>query len=189
MPNNQVNLELELQARDCQSRWPNVQILLGTNLVYDGPVVGSQLITASIDVTDFSTELIVVMYGKTEQDTIVGQDGNILQNQSLHISKLVLNGVDIIKNRFIYKGLFNMTLLPQKTEFFRKHNIKTSVTDYNFYENGTWSLPLELPILTGITKYVTTTEVYEKIDYQSTLLDIINKINIFTKDKKDGRTQ
>ena len=183
MPNNQVDLELELHAHDCQQRWPNVQVLLGTNLVYDGPVTGSQMVTASMDITDSSTELIVVMYGKTEQDTVVGQDGNILQNQSLHISKLILNGVDIIKNKFVYKGLFKMVLSAQKTEFFKNNNIPTQTRDYNFYENGTWTLPLELPILTGLVKAVSTTEAYEKIDYHSTMADIINKINIFTKEK------
>lgn len=183
MPNNQVNLELELHAYDCQQRWPNVQVLLGTNLVYDGPVVGSQLVTTSMDITDSNTKLIVVMYGKTEQDTVVGQDGNILQNQSLHISKLILNGVDIIKNKFVYKGLFKMVLSAQKTEFFKNNNISTQTRDYNFYENGTWTLLLELPILTGLIKAVSTTEAYEKIDYHSTMADIINKINIFTKEK------
>jgi hypothetical protein len=183
MPGNQVNLELELHAHDCQRRWPNVQVLLGTNLIYNGPVIDSQLITASINITDPSTELIVVMYGKTEQDTVVGTDGNILQNQSLHISKLVLNGVDIIKNNFVYKGSFKMVLSAEKTEFFRNNNISTQTADYNFYENGTWTLPLELPILTGLVRSVSTTEAYEKIDYHSTMTDIINKINIFTEEK------
>ena len=141
------------------------------------------MITASINITDPSTELVVVMYGKTEQDTIVGTDGNILQNQSLHISKLILNGVDIIKNKFVYKGSFKMILSAQKIEFFKNNNIATKTADYNFYENGTWTLPLELPILTGLVRAVSTTEAYEKIDYYSTMADIINKINIFAKEK------
>lgn len=188
MPDNQVNLQLELRANDCQGRWPNARILLGTNLIYNGPVVGTRIITANINMLDSSTNLTVVIYGKTDQDTVVGTDGNILHNQSLHISKLILNGVDIVKNKFIYKGLFTMLLSDQKTEFFRKNNIETTVTDYNFYENGSWILPLELPILTGLAKAVSSTEAYEKIDYQSTLTDIFNKINIFTKDNQNVRT-
>jgi hypothetical protein len=181
MPGNTVELDLELAACECQGKWPTVEIWLGNNQVYNGPIIKSKIIKTRLELLENLTSLKIIMYGKTDKDTLVDNYGNIIQNQSLHLCKLLLNGVDVIKNKFVYKGIFKMLLSEQKTRFFEDNNIATEVTDYNFYENGTWTLLLQLPILTGIVKTVATTEMYEKIDYSDSMSDIIDKINTFTR--------
>jgi hypothetical protein len=181
MPGNTVELDLELAACECQGKWPTVEIWLGNNQVYNGPIIKSKIIKTRLELSETLTSLKIIMYGKTDKDTLVDNYGNIIQNQSLHLCKLLLNGVDVIKNKFVYKGIFKMLLSEQKTRFFEDNNIATEVTDYNFYENGTWTLLLQLPILTGIVKTVATTEMYEKIDYSDLMSDIIDKINTFTR--------
>ena len=181
MPGNTVELDLELAACECQGKWPTVEIWLGNNQVYNGPIIKSKIIKTRLELSETLTSLKIIMYGKTDKDTLVDNYGNIIQNQSLHLCKLLLNGVDVIKNKFVYKGIFKMLLSEQKTRFFEDNDIATEVTDYNFYENGTWTLLLQLPILTGIVKTVATTEMYEKIDYSDSMSDIINKINTLTR--------
>lgn len=193
MPNGQVIMSLELTARDCNGRWPNAEVLLGDYSIYCGPIIKSKIIVANLEVVDTSTKLIIRIHGKTNNDTVTDEYGNILQNQSAHLSQLTLNDVDIvkdgaIKHKVAYKGVFQMLVDAEKMNFFNKNNISTEVTDYNFYENGTWTLPLDLPILTGLVRAVATTEAYEKIDYHSTISDIINKINNFTKEKSNVGT-
>jgi hypothetical protein len=193
MPDSRVNMTLELTACDCNGRWPNAEVSLGDYLIYCGPIIKSKIIVANVEVIDASTKLIIKIHSKTNDDTVTDEYGNILQNQSAHLRQLTLNDVDIVKNcvikhKVIYKGVFQMSLDAEKMNFFNQNNISTEVIDYNFYENGTWTLPLDLPILTGLVRSIATTEAYEKIDYHSTMSDIINKINSFTKEKLNART-
>ena len=102
MPGNTVELNLELVSCECQDKWPNVEILLGNNQVYNGPIIKSKLITTKLEISEKITNLKIIMYGKTDKDTLVDDHGNIAQNQSLHLHKLLLNGVDVIKNKFVY---------------------------------------------------------------------------------------
>jgi hypothetical protein len=63
-------------------------------------------------------------------------------------------------------------------EYFKNNNIAGENHDYHFYENGTWTLQIGLPVLTYIINNVKQIETFEKIQYADTITEIIQKLEI-----------
>jgi hypothetical protein len=175
-----LELSLSLHGVDCLESWPKCRVLVNDLEIFDGIVTDQQIIKYSkvFSSNEQSVTIKIIRYGKTDTDTKITSDGTIINNQILSISDLILNGINAIENNLIYKGIFNMQLLPNKQEYFLKNNIKTQINDFHFYENGVWELYLELPILTYIINTRKKLETYETIGYKQIMLDIINKIGI-----------
>jgi hypothetical protein len=175
-----LELSLSLVGQDCCGSWPKCKILINNLEIFDGTVIDKQIVKYSkiFNNNDHSVTIKIIRYGKTNIDTRTTSDGKITDNQILSINELMLNGINTIENNLIYKGIFNMDLSSDKREYFHKNNINTQTNDYHFYENGTWELYLELPILTYIINTRKKLETYETIGYQKIMLDIINKIGI-----------
>lgn len=175
-----LNLIITLSSIDCDDRWPSCKITIDDELIFDGQIVKIQKIifnkNFSGDVDNF--KLNIEMYGKTNQDTKLDKNGNIASNQMLEISELKLNSIDIIKNGLIYQGKFVMQLSKDKISYFKNNNISTENHDHHFYENGSWTLQIGLPVLTYIINNIKKTETFERIPYNDTMMAIIQKLEI-----------
>jgi len=175
-----LELALSLLGIDCCGSWPKCKVLINDLEIFNGTVIDKQIIKYSknFNINERSVTVKIVRYSKTNADTKTTSDGKITDNQILSIDELTLNGINAIENNLIYKGIFNMHLSPDKQEYFLKNNIDTQTNDYHFYENGTWELYLELPILTYIINTRKKLETYETIGYKQIMLNIINKLGI-----------
>jgi hypothetical protein len=171
-----VSINLTLESQSCENRWPCCRILIDQQEVFNGPIIVQEVIQASIDVKDKTASITIEYYNKTSQDTKVNEQGNIINNQTLNISKFKLNEVDIIKNRLIYQAEFVMSLDADKAKYFKEHGISDKNHDYHFYENGIWSLQIQIPVLTYIINTTKQLETFEKIPYDNLIEDIIKKL-------------
>lgn len=173
-----VNIDIELNSEDCNGRWPSCRVLIGEHEIFNGSVVHQQVIRESRNINDSSTFIKIEYYSKTSQDTKINNQGEIIANQMIGISKFKLNGVDIIRNGLIYRAEYVMKLDSSKEQHFKKHNISIRNHDYHFYENGVWSLQIEIPVLTYIINIIKQVETFEKIPYDNIIKDIIKKLEI-----------
>jgi hypothetical protein len=161
-----VDIDLTLDSEDCEGRWPRCRITIGDHEIFNDPIVRQQTIVDSKNIYDSSAEIRIEYYGKESTDTKINDQGQIIANQKMGISKFKLNGVDIIKNGLIYRAEYSMELDPDKQRYFKEHSISTKHHDYHFYENGVWSLQIEIPVLTYIINITKQVETFEKIPYQ-----------------------
>ena len=173
-----VDIDLTLDSEDCEGRWPSCRITIGDYGIFDGDIVGQKTIVDSTDIYDSSAEIRIEYYGKESVDTKIDDQGQIVANQKMGISKFKLNGVDIIKNGLIYRAEYSMKLDPDKQRYFKEHNISTKHHDYHFYENGVWSLQIEIPVLTYIINITKQVETFEKIPYNNIIKNIIEKLEL-----------
>ena len=71
-----------------------------------------------------------------------------------------------------------MQLDPDKEKYFNENNKATSNHNYHFYENGTWTLQIGIPVLTYIINTLKQVETYEKLPYDDIMIAIIKKLEI-----------
>ena len=174
-----LDLELTLTGVDCCGSWPKCKVLANDIKIFDGNVIREKSIKFSFVFKNVESVVIkIVRYGKTSMDTKIDIADKITDNQILSIGTMKINGVDLIKNNFIYTGKYTMHLSPAQKQYFLDHDIDTENSNYHFYENGEWHLYLEFPILTYIINKRKKLESYELISYQQTLNNIINKLGI-----------
>jgi hypothetical protein len=178
LDNKNVDIDLTLDSEDCESRWPGCRVTIDGHEIFNGIVVKQQSIVTSRNVNDSFSNIRIEYYGKEAKDTSVDNQGQIIANQNLGISKFKLNGVDIIKNGMIYQAKFIMNLDPNKEKYFKEHNIPNRNHDYHFYENGVWSLQIEIPVLKYIINITKQVETFEKIPYDNIIKDIIKKLEL-----------
>ena len=171
-----VRISLSLSSTSCQERWPRCRIELNNNIKFDDEIVSSLDIDIEEIVLNSITEFKIEIYGKTPKDTVLGPDGEIIENISLHIDKCKINGANIIDNGYINRGKYIMKLEADKKNYYDKHEFPVENNDYHFYENGNWVLTLPVPILKEIIKDVRTLETYETIDYQGLIKEIYKRI-------------
>lgn len=172
-----IQIQLEMSATPCQNKWPKCRIYLDDKLKFDNEIQESRVITIKEHSLDSIVTFKIEFYGKTNRDTVVNSDGKILENTSLHIRKCKINGANIIDNGFIMSGKYKMSLNDDKKQYYDDHGYAQESNDYHFYENGSWSLDLAVPVLKGIIEKVRILETFESIPYQNTLEEIYKKIS------------
>lgn len=175
-----LNLILNLSSTDCSGRWPRCKVLINDETIFDNVVKRCTTILYNNEFADHEklVTLSIYRYGKTSKDTKVDKNGNILENQMLQISSFMLNDIDIMKNNMIYRGKFKMNLSDNVKQYFINNNINIENHDYHFYENGIWTLQIELPVLTCIINNVKRMETFEKISYDDIMVSIAKKLEI-----------
>lgn len=175
-----LNLILALSAKDCDGRWPRCRVLINDKIIFDDEVQANTniLFNNEFDTVDTTAIIAIHRYGKTIDDIKIDTDGNIIDNQMLQITKLILNGVDIMKNNMIYQGKFIMHLSDEQVKYFKNNDIPAENHDYHFYENGKWTLQIGLPVLTYIINSIKQTETFEKIPYDDIMMAIIKKLEM-----------
>ena len=175
-----LEISLTLSAKDCDGRWPRCQVLINDKIIFDDEIKKTADIVYknNFDYDDNHVNFVINRYGKTDSDTKIDTNGNIIDNQMMEITKLMLNGIDIIKNNLIYQAKFVMDLSDNQLKYFKNNNIPSENHDYHFYENGQWTLQIGLPVLTYIINITKTTETFEQIPYSDVMNEIIEKLEI-----------
>ena len=166
-----IDLQFELQAHAAQGRWPCVCLRVDGIIVHNGPVINQQKFNYSSRSQSCQEKctIEIVLYNKDDQDTVLNEQGQIVENQSLSIVSVVANGVDLVKTNIIHKGFgsYSMNLSKEKHKYFVEHNINVGpTTGLDMFENGVWQIELGLPILSVITGLHDVIEPWERIQVE-----------------------
>lgn len=176
------DFRLNLTATSARGNWPTVKIWLDKKLIASGTVGidGFEYSYAEQLDMSLSRKVLEIEYvGKTNNDTVVDATGNILENQSLSISSLIVNKVDIVNNDIIQMlGNYTMNLDPEKLKYYQENNISLEpTTDLDMYENGYWQLTFPIPIVTNLAKIKNKEDPNEKWPDPVLIGEIVNTIH------------
>lgn len=122
-------LRLELEV----SKQPNFKITINNDVVYD------QTATEIIEITypyqqQKDIEINMWMDGKTDNDTVVDENGNILSDKYIKINRLIVNNFSLEKNyNFYYNNLNyynqnNESINVEQGFWFNDHKLNLSFT-------------------------------------------------------------
>jgi hypothetical protein len=178
-----IDICVVVQGFECLQRWPKIKISVDNHIVYCDQVVGLQKINYKCNASRDQKKCVIKIdyFDKTDLDTDVDLQGNIVSNQSVSINELWINGVDIIKTRAIHQniGNYTMTLSPQKYQHFVNHGINVDpTTSTHMFENGQWYVELELPLLSTLTAKHNFTEAWEKVNLTSIVDSLYQQLKI-----------
>ena len=178
---NKLDLQLVVVGIAVQDRWPCLRVIVDQKIVDDIAVIDTQTLNYSVvvDSAKQSCTLDIVYYNKTNQDTVVNNQGQILENQSVTIAQLTVNGVDLVKTRLIYSniGAYTMNLSQQKQQYFLENNINIEPShNLSMFENGTWTIKLGLPVLSFLSQKQQQVEIAEQQDIEPILEQIYQKV-------------
>lgn len=98
-------IEIDLTAFECNG-YPKFIIKKGTNILFNDYVKGNQIITVEYNNTIDEEELSFSMIGKDKFDTKVGENNEILLDKSIQFNKLVIDGIDLIKEKHFWNHHF-----------------------------------------------------------------------------------
>ena len=174
-----IKICLVLTGDAAQGRWPCVRINMNQQCVDDFAVTGTQQVEYEFTVEQQSCELEIVYYNKTDQDTVVNRQGEILENQSVTVNEITINGVDLVRTNLIFRdiGCYTMLLSDPKKQYFLDHDINTGPShSLGMFENGTWAIRLGVPVLSFLSQKQQHTELAEQQDTQPILEEIYQKI-------------
>jgi hypothetical protein len=151
---NHFNLKIGLQGNPAQSRYPNVRVTVNDTVIYDAPIV--DYVEVPFDAVEDSTDyqVLIEYHSKTNNDTVVDNQGHIVENQHVKIVKMVVNEVDIIPSQIIYNlGNYTKNLTKEQREYYLEHGYDVGPThSLELYENGQWTLDFKMPVLPEFIK-------------------------------------
>ena len=104
---------------------PKVKIYVGDQKIYDDIVLVEKKIEKTLDLTDDSEhQLTITLHGKTEEDTAIDDNGNILNDQLIKLTDVMIDDVSIIgsmsvdQEKFYYEHDGNGSHELKKHPFF-----------------------------------------------------------------------
>jgi hypothetical protein len=178
---DRFDFQLELSSTSAEGRWPTVNVWIDGKLAHSSKVIKQHEYTYS-EILDMSLDakVLEIEYAdKTNQDTTTDADGEILENQSLTIKQLIVNGIDLIQNQTLYRlGDYTMYLPPEKRAYYIEHGYSVEPThSLTMFENGKWRITMPLPITTNIVKLKAVQELHEKWPDPELLNAIVDTVN------------
>jgi hypothetical protein len=172
----EINIDLTLQGFCCQDRWPRAQLFVDENLVFDGAIEETTVITYQGITSGEHCKISLIYFNKTDADTTVDEAGNIEQNQKIEIKKWVINNMDIVKNNVIHSGLgcYTPNLSPEKYKYFIENNHGVGpTTSLDMSENGEWQLNFKTPVsMFLLDKLHGEIPVHQSFDLESVIVDV-----------------
>jgi hypothetical protein len=108
MATEKLKFKLELYAT-MWDRPPHAEILIGDNSHFKGDITGTE---DKPDVIEFEHEftegekgeLIIKRSGKTKGQTVINENGDVLQDQLLHIKSIEIDEINI--GGLVYEGVY-----------------------------------------------------------------------------------
>ena len=86
---------------------PKVKIYVDDQKIYDDIVLVEKKIEKTLELADDSEhQLIITLHGKTEEDTVIDDNGNILNDQLIKLKDIMIDDVSIIESMSINQEKF-----------------------------------------------------------------------------------
>ena len=129
-------LTLKFKATECNG-WPKIRVLIDLDIIESCEFISDYAeVTVPIDLYDGLHSLTVELYGKTQANTKVDRQDNIIADQSVQLVDMLVDGIslpDIYKWRGVYK--FNDQEHPQAL---------------TWCCNGVWQWDFNVPLITWL---------------------------------------
>lgn len=90
-----VKIRIRLKGNQSYGNFPLCRIELNSTLIGKGPIVNEQILEFSSELNDQNI-LRITHYSKSNRDTKVNDDGNIVEDRSLEILGINIGGVEIL---------------------------------------------------------------------------------------------
>lgn len=149
------DFELKLLATPCRGVWPKVKVTIDKDVVFNGVIVEQQQINYNNEFNNINyLDVSIEYYDKQDHDTTVDSNGQIIENQSVTISELTVNGINIVKTQIISRlGMFYQKLSTAKQQYFIDHGFDTGPSHtLHLSENGIWKLKFQIPVMSQFVK-------------------------------------
>jgi len=172
------DLSLRVTGFPVRDRWPKIKVAVNRQILWDSEIQGTAEFREHLRIQDPTAEIVITYHGKRPDDTLVDDQGNILQNQHLNIDALCINGVDLVKTQTIYTlGHYHMHLSPEKKRFFLENGHSIEPThSLDMFENGEWRLSIEMPALSTFIKKKSFYQQHERWIRDDIYQDIFDRI-------------
>jgi len=147
---------LKLASVSAKTNWPLVCVSINNNVIFNDLVINEAEITSTtVDPIQSEFFLSIKFCNKTDND-VVCVDNKIVENMSLTISSMIINGVEMLKNGVLFNfGSYNMDIDHEKEKLFHSLNIPTRNShSLSMTENGEWEVRIQYPILSSICQLV-----------------------------------
>lgn len=161
---DRFDIAITLESSAAQGRWPVVEFWLNDRCLCQEVVQQKLDWKYCTKVTGEIADFRISYTNKTDHDTVVDSQGNILENQCLQIKSIVLNDVDLLQSDLIYQlGYYYMQLSDAKFKYFQEHNYSVDPThSLDMYENGYWQIATKVPVSQDLAQHKSFWEKHEK---------------------------
>lgn len=102
---HQIDIQIQLIGYPSRNKYPELELLLNHQLIFSGEVVNTQSFSFVVDTDQDLNSLEIVHKNKTNQDTIVNADGTIVEDRSVELKELTING-QRVKDTVLYDSPF-----------------------------------------------------------------------------------
>ena len=177
---SEFEFSIGLIATYCNN-WPWLQVTCDQSTLYDGEIPGTQTLRFTVPIGNSCNIKLIGI--KKYNDTRLGINGEILEDKSLRIDHVSINGIDM-SDEFI-----------RNLSFKDDQGTESAFLNQTFYSNGIISFDVEQTIIEWIIKkkfiellptYGTSTAKYQttfsKFEYGS-LYEKISKLEALINDK------
>jgi hypothetical protein len=173
-----VHVQMDLESTPCLGKWMGCRLLLNGDIQFEGTVKQHRHLDVRYTCESDTVKLTLEIYGKGQDGTSTDAQGNIVENRSLAIQALRINGANVVENGYIFKAVYHMHIDEDKRQFFVDNGFPLSNNDHHFFEDGVWSIDFAVPVLRGIINDVRTLETYERIPYAHIMEDIARELDL-----------
>lgn len=102
---HQLTIQIELFGNPSKGHYPSASISINNVEYFNGCVENSKLLDFNI-VTDSNTgQIDICHFGKTNHDTVVDDQGRIVEDLSLELKSISINGIKV-KDTILYSSCF-----------------------------------------------------------------------------------
>jgi hypothetical protein len=132
---DKVTLKFRLRP-EYHDRAPKMSVTLNEDVLFDEQVIEARDFEQDLEIADESTyKLRFNLYDKQEQDTVVDQDGNIVKDQTINITGIKFDDIEID------------SILPWKIDWFYYSHDGTRTPFYDTMgRNGSSVITFKTPL-------------------------------------------
>lgn len=123
---NQIQIQILLSGQASRNNCPEVDLLLNQVLLFSGAVSGVQSFVFDVETDRHLNSLEIVHKNKTNQDTVVDSQGVIVEDRSVELKKLTINGQQV-KDTVLYNSPFFVEWPENIIEDYKNQGLETPV--------------------------------------------------------------
>jgi hypothetical protein len=156
---DRFDIEIELYGAPSMDQYPQVRVWVDNEVIWDNQIIKNQTIKFShkLNIQNKSVLLKIEYHNKNDiTGTNINSQGQIIENQSVSIKKIVVNDSDIIKNNTVYAfGHYYPKLSETKIKHFVENGYSIDPShSLDMFENGEWRLQFGIPVNQSIAKVI-----------------------------------
>lgn len=159
-----VQVTIVLKGTSANSEWPCVKIWCNDQLVDIITVIDTDTFFFNRRLTTPECVIKIEYANKKDHHVVFDNQFNIIENQTVTIESIIINGVDLMYNGLISRvGQHTMNLTQQQLDYYLEHNLSFAPNlNLTMYENGQWILKFPMPILNYLISLSVAQESWEK---------------------------